>query len=258
MRAHYERVLAEHRARAAALRPALFLPLGAADPAAGRRGVRAAPAGAGLAAGGHPPRRSTPSGPGGSSSGRSCRSPTSPTERPWDEPVDARAPDDPVEVLAAAHRRAHRAAGCDDGPRAAGRATAAADPAGRRDDPGAAARPTLRRDHPGAEAGAGAGGGRRRAARSAASWRSRTCSPALRVAATPRRRPVAGGASCAARSAASASDELFDLAHGARAALWAALRAAPPERCAGGAGAARRPAWRRPTSCGRSSCCSGC
>ena len=110
-RAHYDRVLTEIGRELQRCDLLYSFRSARADPRARRRGLRAAPAGAGPR-----PRRSPttpidPDKPGRVELWPFLPKPEKPDERPWDQPVDARAPDDPVEVLARPHRRARSPAG---------------------------------------------------------------------------------------------------------------------------------------------------
>ena len=234
----------------AALRPALFVPLGAADPRA-RRQVFAGPAGEGLAGRRRTTTRSTPRCPAASSSGRSSPKPEragraalgrAPRNR---RPRRSRRARWPPRIAGDDRRLARRAAAScpgEDRP---------ADPRRRRHGPGPAPRPDLRRGDPRAEAGQRAGRRRRPAAHRR---RARGQRPARRAALRrhPARRPLARRlpAQPARRRLASATSSSSPTA--APAALWRALRADP--RTAGPSRGRCSPTCApRPTTCARSS-----
>ena len=217
------------RRRAAALRPALLVPLGAADPRAGRRGVRRP------GRRGHRRRRSptTPIAPGRPGPGRALAVPAEAREAGGDRRgttrVDAPAPDDPVERLAGRDRRAHRRL-ARRRPGAAGRGP----PAIRAGDVmilvqrrGA----DLRRGDPGAEAGAACRSPAPTCCASAASSRSTTCS---RRCASPRPRGDDLSLAAFLRSPLGGLSRARALRAGARprpgSALARRCAAAPPER----------------------------
>ena len=238
------------RLGAAALRPALLVPLGARRSSSSSTRCSAARPAQGLA-GRSPTMRSTPRSPAASSSGRSCRSRRSRTrDRGTRRSTPAR-PTTRSRCWPGASPR-EIAGWLASGRALPGDPDGRGDPRRRRDDPGAAARRPLPRDHPGAQARAGAGRRRRPAPdrRRARRQRPPRRAPGRR---DPGRRPLARGA---AQEPARRRQ---------RARALRARASAPAELCAGRCASSRRSAgprcgrcsttcWRRPTTCGPSRC----